>query len=105
METMEIELINKEIAEFTKDGKNHILNYGYRQRNSDLKTDLKIETKEIISIVATCPCTKITKNKTDYGYDVTLEYDSKRLNAFSKVLKVVADKKVIAEITLRGTIL
>jgi len=102
---MNIELINKDIVEFTKDGKNHILNYGYRQRNSDLKTDLKIETKEIINIIATCPCTTIDKTKTDYGYDVSLAYDSKRLNSFSKVLKIMADKKVIGEITLRGTIL
>lgn len=103
---MKIELINKDIAEFTVEGKNHILNYGYRKKGDNLLSYLRIETGEKnLNIVATCPCTKINKVSTDYGYEVNLEYDSKRINAFSKVLKVVANQKTVAEITLRGTIL
>lgn len=103
---MVIELINKDIAEFTKEGNNHILNYGYRKKGANLLSYLRIETEEKnLNIVATCPCTTINKTSTDYGYEVNLEYDSKRLNSFSKVLKVVANEKILAEITLRGTIL
>lgn len=103
---MIIELINKEIAEFSKDGKNYTIDFGFKNWGSNVSAQLKLETQEKnIVIVPTCGCTTLEKVIKDYGYDVTLIYDSKRKGNFSKVVKIMANQKMISEVILRGTIL
>lgn len=106
MEKMVIELINKQTAEFTKEDKSYTVNFGFKNWGSDVCAQLKLETQEKnIVIVPTCGCTTLEKATKDYGYDVTLIYDSKRKGNFSKVVKIMTNQKMISEVTLRGTIL
>lgn len=102
---MVIELINKQTADFIKDGKNYTVDFGFKNWGSDVSAQLKLETQEKnIVIVPTCGCTTLEKTTKDYGYDVTLIYDSKRRGSFSKVVKIMANQKLISEVTLRGKI-
>lgn len=101
---MEITLLNPDIAELKKVGNNYVIDYGEKKQYSDLSVKLKVETKEQLFFHVTCGCTTTDKTDKSYGYDITLKYDAKNKGNFAKTVRVVANKKAISEITLKGTI-
>lgn len=104
-----IEVISKDMVNFSYLDDNPVLDYGVIKYKSNSTINVQLLSKKYLETVvsSSCGCTTPKLKENDRGYLLNITYDTKRLGAFSKNITITFINKGVQEvltIKIKGTV-
>lgn len=100
---------NKVVLSYVKGTARYVADYGAIPYKFESSIILSIKDKSVSDLVvkSACGCTVAGNTKTAEGYDITIRYDTLRLNKFSKDITLTYNKEGVRKqtvITIKGDV-